>query len=107
MGLRDQLTAVITSEELGIAKPDPRSYLSACEHLGVEPLQTLHVGDRHDLDVLGARAAGLQAIHLDRRANSDDDPERHITSLRDLPAHLASAAPGQSGAPVGSVNEKE
>lgn len=95
-GLRAQLTAVITSEELGVAKPDPRSYLSTCEHLGVEPSRALHVGDRYDLDVLSARAAGLQAVHLDRRASHDDNPEQHLTSLRDLPAHLETATPQQS-----------
>ena len=93
IGLRARLCAVITSEELGVAKPDPRCYLSACEQLGVEPSQALHVGDRDDLDVLSARAAGLQAVHLDRSAGRDDNSEQHLTSLRDLPAHLATTAP--------------
>jgi putative hydrolase of the HAD superfamily len=44
----------------------------------------LSVGDRHDLDVLPARAAGLQAVHLDRLdAGPTDEPHR-IKSLRDL-----------------------
>jgi putative hydrolase of the HAD superfamily len=89
IGLRDQLTVVVTSEELGVAKPDPGSYLGACDHLQVEPHQTLHVGDRYDLDVLGARAAGLQAVHLDRRASEVLDREQRIVSLRELPDRLA------------------
>lgn len=93
IGLSDHLTAVITSEELGVAKPDPRSYVSACEHLGVEPHETVHVGDRYDLDVLGARAAGLQALHLDRDAEPGGGPEQRITSLRELPARLRTTPP--------------
>lgn len=88
IGLRDHLAAVMTSEELGAAKPDLKSYLGACKHLKIKPHQALHVGDRQDLDVLGARAAGLQAIHLDRRAISVEDPEQRIKSLHDLPARL-------------------
>jgi putative hydrolase of the HAD superfamily len=42
------------------------------------------VGDNYDLDVLGARAAGLQAIHLDRK-RAETRPERsRITSLHEL-----------------------
>ncbi|MGK5678183.1 hypothetical protein [Actinoplanes sp. URMC 104] len=37
--------------------------------------------DRHDLDVVPARAAGLRAIHLDRHgAGPLDEPER-VTTL--------------------------
>lgn len=96
IGLRDQLSAVITSEQLGVAKPDPGSYLGACQQLEVEPQHTLHVGDRYDLDVLSARAAGLHALHLDRNATGVADSEEPITSLHDLPARLVTAAGAES-----------
>jgi putative hydrolase of the HAD superfamily len=34
----------------------------ACRLAGVAPLETLHIGDDPALDVIGARAAGLQML---------------------------------------------
>jgi putative hydrolase of the HAD superfamily len=96
IGLRNLLSAVITSEQLGVAKPDPSCYLSACQQLGVEPQQTLHVGDRYDLDVLSARAAELHALHLDRNGTGVRDSDERITSLHELPARLVTTTRAES-----------
>lgn len=88
IGIRDRLTAVITSEELGVAKPHPDTYRGACRHLGVTPSEALHVGDRHDMDVLAAREAGLQALHLDRHDKRQAPPVDRMLSLNELPARL-------------------
>lgn len=83
--LLDRIGAVFTAEGLGVAKPDPAAYRAVCERLGVRPDEVLHVGDDHDLDVLGARAAGLQAVLLDREDAHGEERAR-IRSLRNLPA---------------------
>jgi putative hydrolase of the HAD superfamily len=66
IGLADLVDVVCTSESLGVSKPDPLAYQRVCEALGVEPADTLMIGDNLELDVLGAQAAGLAARHLDR-----------------------------------------
>jgi putative hydrolase of the HAD superfamily len=66
IGLADLVDAVCTSQSLGYTKPAVQAYRLTCEALGVEPADTLMIGDNLDLDVLGARAAGLTAEHLDR-----------------------------------------
>jgi putative hydrolase of the HAD superfamily len=58
-----QTILVSGDADVAIAKPNPRIFQIACERLGVEPRETLMIGDRIDLDVEGAIAAGLQAIH--------------------------------------------
>lgn len=68
IGLADSVHVVSTSEELGFSKPAPEAYRLTCEALGVDPVETLMIGDNLELDVLGARAAGLTAEHLDRAA---------------------------------------
>jgi putative hydrolase of the HAD superfamily len=84
IGLTGRIGPVLCCDALGHAKPDPRSFLMACERLGVAPERTLHVGDRHDLDVVAAREAGLDAVHLDRDGRGPlSEPDR-ITTLRDL-----------------------
>lgn len=68
IGLADLIDVVCTSESLGVSKPDPQAYLKTCEALGVEPADTVMIGDNLELDVLAARQAGLTAHHLDRAA---------------------------------------
>lgn len=48
-----------SGEALGAIKPDPRVLEAALEHLGLEPSQLLHVGDREDTDGEAARALGV------------------------------------------------
>jgi len=66
IGLAELVDVVCTTETLGCSKPMPEAYLLTCEALGVEPADALMIGDNLELDVLGARAAGLTAEHLDR-----------------------------------------
>ena len=88
IGLTGRLGPVLTAEELGVAKPRPQAFSRVCEHLRVAPHQALHVGDDHTVDVLGARAAGLRAVHLDRTGTAAVLEGSRITSLHQLAAHL-------------------
>lgn len=45
----------------GFRKPDPRLYQLACERLGLEPRQTLMIGDAEG-DIAMAQQAGARAI---------------------------------------------
>jgi len=53
---------------LPAAKPDRRAFTEACRRIDANPAQVLMVGDNYETDILGARAAGLSAIHPDRSA---------------------------------------
>jgi putative hydrolase of the HAD superfamily len=68
IGLAGLMDVVSTSQSLGFSKPAAEAYHLTCEALGVEPAETLMIGDNLELDVVGARAAGLTAQHLDRAA---------------------------------------
>jgi putative hydrolase of the HAD superfamily len=83
-GLTGRVGPVFTVEDLGHAKPDPAAFLGACARWGLPPAAVLSVGDRHDLDVLAARAAGLHAVHLDRRDEGPFDEPHRIRSLTEL-----------------------
>jgi putative hydrolase of the HAD superfamily len=87
-GLADLTTGLFSSDSIGFAKPDPRAFLHVCDVLELPPTRVLHVGDRHDLDVVAARDAGLLAIHLDRTDPRLPLSTGQITSLRDLPGRL-------------------
>jgi putative hydrolase of the HAD superfamily len=57
--LASRFTCVVTSAEVGAAKPAPAVFLAALERLGVEPARALHIGDEQS-DEDGARAAGMR-----------------------------------------------
>jgi len=57
----------VMSYEVGLVKPDPAIFAFACRRLDVAAPEALMVGDSLRADVFGARAAGVAAVHLDRR----------------------------------------
>ena len=66
LGLGALIDTVVSSAVVGLHKPDPRIFELACARLGVEPGRCAHVGDHVYSDVLGARAAGLRPVLIDR-----------------------------------------
>jgi putative hydrolase of the HAD superfamily len=61
-GLRSYFDVVVDSGRVGVEKPDPRIFHAALDALGVQPSEALYVGDLYEVDVLGARAAGIEAV---------------------------------------------
>ncbi|REE98560.1 HAD family hydrolase [Thermomonospora umbrina] len=90
LGLRHHFEVLLCSDRLGCAKPDPRAFLAACEALNLPPADVAYVGDRLDVDAMGARDAGLLGIWLDRQGSDDPVPEgvHRISGLDELAALL-------------------
>jgi putative hydrolase of the HAD superfamily len=65
-GLLELVDGVVTSAEVGAAKPDARLFRRGLEVAGVGPEDAVHVGDSPDNDVAGARAAGIRPVLLQR-----------------------------------------
>ena len=57
---------LLTSEEAGVQKPDPRLFLLALERGHARSETTVVIGDSWALDVLGAHHAGIRSIWLNR-----------------------------------------
>jgi HAD superfamily hydrolase (TIGR01509 family) len=66
-GLAAHLDFIIDSSVVGIEKPDPRIFHLGLREAGATAAQAVYVGDLYSVDVLGARAAGLDGILLDPR----------------------------------------
>jgi len=86
LGLARSFDAIVYSSQVGVEKPDPRIFLSALGRLKVEPAAALHVGDGKVEDAEGAAAAGLHALHLDRRRGVGKGGDLH--DLTPLPGLL-------------------
>jgi 2-haloacid dehalogenase len=64
-GLEEQIEEVISAEELELYKPHGALYKHAAERIGAEPRNTTLIA-AHAWDVVGAKAAGLEAIWVER-----------------------------------------
>ncbi|HEU4456090.1 MAG TPA: HAD-IA family hydrolase [Longimicrobium sp.] len=84
VGLRPHFELVVDSGLVGIDKPDPRIFHHALERMGVAPAQAVYVGDIYEIDVQGARAAGMRAILIDPLWKWDDKDCERIRGLHDL-----------------------
>jgi putative hydrolase of the HAD superfamily len=84
-GLGVTVDLVLSSALERLEKPDPALFQRALDRLGVAADEALHVGDRLDTDVAGARAAGIQAVLLDRSGRMSAPPDvRVVRSLAEL-----------------------
>ncbi len=85
--LGDYFAFLVVSSRLGIAKPDPGVFDLALSRIGVPAREAIYIGDTYLKDVLGARAAGLTPVLLDRvgvAPPADCLTVRSLTELLDL-----------------------
>ncbi len=66
LGAYAYIDDLIASVDHDIAKPDPRLFQIALDRLGVAAGDAVFVGDRVQIDVRGAQAAGMRAVWFDR-----------------------------------------
>jgi HAD superfamily hydrolase (TIGR01549 family) len=66
LGLTELVDVLVISEEAGVRKPDAAIFRLALERCGSSAEQAVMLGDSWGSDVLGARAAGIRALWLNR-----------------------------------------
>src|SRR5690606_35841655 len=69
------------SSEIGWKKPSPHFFEAIVKDLEVPSSSILMVGDTLADDIEPARAAGLQAVHLNRSGEAAADSIRSLTDL--------------------------
>lgn len=90
-GLLTHFSFLLTSEEAGVAKPDPAIFTQALVRCGVPASSVVHVGDHYVNDYLTSRSLGIQGYLLDRQdchGHLDVPPQHRLHSLDELPARL-------------------
>ena len=91
LDLARHFDVLIDSCDEGVEKPDPRIFQLALERSGARPETTLHAGDFYHVDVMGARAAGLQAWLIDAAGLYADHDVTRVPSLAALADRLLAA----------------
>ncbi len=90
-GLPGRFAFVVFAQDVGVAKPDPAIFLTACRQAGCEPCELLHIGDSLEADVRGANGVGATSIWLNRDGvpnTSGIQPDYEIRSLLEIPGLL-------------------
>ena len=83
---------LVTSEEVGVAKPDPRIFRVALERLECDPYEAVMIGDAWVQDIVGATGVGIRSLWFNRNALPHPDsalamqiralhPADHIAAL--------------------------
>jgi len=80
---------VITSESVGVKKPNPLVFEHALKVTNATKENSIMIGDSIEADIYGAINAGIQAIHCDfENENVKNKDFVSITSLLDLKQYL-------------------
>jgi putative hydrolase of the HAD superfamily len=81
-GLDVYVDALITSEEIGVTKPDVRIFEAALTCCGAQAHEAVMIGDAWHTDILGARAAGVRPVWLNRAGRAS--PDSSVAEIRAL-----------------------
>jgi HAD superfamily hydrolase (TIGR01549 family) len=84
IGLGELLDCVLDSHDERVEKPDPRLFEIALDRSRARRETTIHVGDLYNIDVVGARSAGLRGVLVDEADLRPDADCPRIRSLDEL-----------------------
>ena len=89
LGLLRELDFLVSSEELGVEKPDPRLFALCAEKAGAAPEACCFVGDSLEKDALAALRAGLRGVwYCPGGSGAAPEGVARIRALGELPALL-------------------
>ena len=69
-GILEYFEDTFISMDIGYDKPDIRFFEEALRRAGLQPSEVVMIGDSMTTDILGAQAAGIDAIFFDRRGGA-------------------------------------
>lgn len=84
---------IFISDQVGIAKPNPKLYLYALREMGLLPSEVIYVGDNLAHDIAPPRSIGMHTCWINRAAKPDQDvdaaaPEFIVKDFAELAAIL-------------------
>jgi putative hydrolase of the HAD superfamily len=95
LGLSDKVDAVVYGLNTGAGKPELVAFATVLDRLGVQPHESIFVGDDPRCDIMGARRAGMKTIRVRRGVHGrapvtqDDEADVAVDSLREVPTVAA------------------
>ncbi|MEI5905963.1 HAD family hydrolase [Bacillus spongiae] len=84
IGLSKYFSHVITSSEVGVAKPDAKIFIEACKQANVKMEESYYIGDRLEIDAIGSTKAGMRGIWINRKDKTSHNDVIVINNLNEL-----------------------
>lgn len=81
-GLEPYFTQVVSSEEIGINKPNARIFVESLKRAGATRKDSLMIGDNLEADVLGAKNCGIDHVYFNPRKQAH--AEKITYEIREL-----------------------
>ena len=79
---------VVTSENVGVKKPDPRIFQYALEKAEARPTESIMIGDNYEADIQGALNVGMRAIMCEFNGELPREDVTTVKTLLELKDHL-------------------
>ena len=79
---------VITSESVGVKKPNPIIFNHALALASTTPEKSIMIGDNYEADILGAQQIGMRTIYFNSSNESTGNNTISITKLLEIKNHL-------------------
>ena len=85
LGILDAMDFIVSSEEVGVEKPDRRLFECCAKKAGCGAGECVFVGDSLEFDARGSLAAGMVPVWLCQEERACEAPTLRIASLSELP----------------------
>jgi len=87
-GLNNYFNNVITSEQVGVKKPNPEIFNFALNKCNAKANESMMIGDNYEADVLGALSVGMDAVFCNFTNHNNANSVKSITKLNQLKKYL-------------------
>lgn len=87
-GLSPYFQYVITSEQEGVKKPNPKIFDNALAYCHALASESIMIGDNYEADIMGALQSGLDAIFCNFRNEPSAENIKSVTQLSQLKQYL-------------------
>lgn len=80
-GLAHLFKEVVESSVVGVRKPDPEIFRRGVQALGLEPQETVMIGDNYEKDIVPAQSIGCHTIWLRPQSDKGDGSVCHLPEI--------------------------
>jgi putative hydrolase of the HAD superfamily len=94
-----------TDSAVNAFKPHPRGFLVTCERWSLSPHEVAYVGDRAEVDAVGAAAAGMRCLIIGERPGMGRPSFTPLRGFSDLHEALRRVLPTGEGMTTAHVGE--
>lgn len=84
LGIQSYINFMVSSEEAGIEKPNPRIFKKALDKLGLQPNEVIMIGDNFKKDIAGASHLGIKSFWLNHQRQHTPNTDNQFEVIFDF-----------------------